>query len=250
MRAFSRNTAALLACCWLLCSCSTSAEIIVSIDNISLTAGGPSGFANVWVHWDNNGGLAPPSINVDNFSGKLNIVSPGGAGSAVHFRSYFDAGAGVNHNGDHHFFAPYADDYLFHNNSLDINSGVHAGSVSGTNDTIFSGGDFRNDVLTDVVLEGMPRLLFRLELYATGVASGAEVFSLQFAAEPDSIFYENDGVTTIPFSLSSFGSQGQITVTGGGTAVPEPGCGIALLVGAGFWGWRRRKRMLQTHHSE
>ncbi len=237
----------LSALCLLFCSGSAFAGIILSIDNISLTAGGSSGFANVWARWEDNGGADPPSVNIDNFSAKVSVISPGGTGSDVHFSTYFDPLVGSYSNGDHQFLPPDVDDYLFNNNSLNIAIGDHAGSVSGPGDTVFAGGDFRDDLLTDVTLDSTLKLLFRLELYATGAAIGSEVFSLQFAGEPDTAFYKNDGFTTIPFALDPFGSQGQITVTGGTAAVPEPATGIVLLLGTGLLAWRRSRNC--RHHT-
>jgi len=218
----------LLLCLWILLGSNARAGIMISIDSISITAGGSSGFVNVLAEWDDPMG----SVTIDNFAAQFDIAAPGGATSVLSFKKYTDPGPpSVDHNGDHHFQPAFSTNYLFNGNSLAMDGlpPSHAGSVAGPNDTTFAGGDFRNDVMNDVTLTATQKLLFRLELVATGAATGTELFTLQLASSPISEFYANDGNTTIPFALKA-GVQGEISVSGGVAAVPEPATTGALAV--------------------
>ena len=246
MKSMLNNT--LRLCCGVILAispASASAGIIVSIDNLALTTGGTSGFVNVKVSWVPVG-AEPATVNIDYFFANLTILPVGTPTSLVAFKPYYDSIAAVYHNGDYQFAEG---NYLFAGNSLAMDPlfPQHAGSVGGLNNTIFSGSDGRLDGGSDITLDGSTqKLLYRLELLATGTATGTEMFQLSFAPSPDSLFFENDGLTTIPFSLDSFGPQGQITVTQGATAVPEPATGVVLLLGTGILAWRRSRKC--RHH--
>jgi hypothetical protein len=85
----------------------------------------------------------------------------------------------------------------------------------------------------------------------TGVSGGTTVLTLGDAVpgpgNDDTLI--DDGSGTILDDIIQFGATATITVNGT-AAVPEPGSGIALLVGAGLWGWRRRKRMQKWRRGE
>jgi|GEM_PF-1359950 len=206
------------------------AGIIVSIDNIALTAGGASGFMNVNLSWVPTG-IEPATTTIDFFASEFQIAAVGPAGSVVHFRKYFDPVVMFNHNGD----LEQADgNYLFAGNSLNIDQLQHSGSVGGVNDATFNGSDGRfdfdpmNSPANDIILDATPRLLNRFEVYATGMAVGTELFQLSLQPSPSSMFFDNDG-NELDFSIPG-GLNGQISVTGGAAAVPEPATTGALAV--------------------
>lgn len=225
-------------CLSLLLPTSIFAEIIISIDNVALTTGGPSGLVDVSVAWQDPDPLGPgsvPSVNIDYFFANLVITPVGTPTSIVSFRAIFDPVAMVTHNGDHQ----YAENsYLFHGNSLNMAQMPiqPAGTVGGINDTVFNGSDARFN--TDpVTLTALPKLLYRFELLATGTAVGTESFQLSIDSDPLSEFFDNDGN-----SVSFLPGHGNITVTQGFTAVPEPATGVIWLTGAGFFLWRRLRQ--------
>ena len=232
-------------CLILLLPTSVSAGIIVSIDNIALTTGGPTGIVDVNVAWEDPDPLgigtgSIPSVNIDYIFANLVITPVSFPTSVVSFRTIFDPVALVTHNGDHQYAET---SYLFHGNSLNMSQIPiqHAGTVGGLNDTVFNGSDarFNADLVT---LTGAPKLLYRFELLATGTATGTELFQLSIDPSPTSQFLDNDG-NEIAFLPAS----GTITVTQGATAVPEPSTGVAFLLGTGILAWRRSRKC--RHHA-
>lgn len=242
MKSMLYNT--LQLCCGVILAispASASAGIIVSIDNLALTTGGASGFVDVNVSWSPVG-AEPATVNIDYFFANLTILPVGTPTSLVAFKPYYDSIAAVYHNGDYQFAEG---NYLFAGNSLDMDPlfPQHAGSVGGLNNTIFSGSDGRLNGGSDITLDGSTqKLLYRLELLATGTATGTESFQLSFAPSPGSQFVDNDG-SEIAFTST----PGQITVTQGAAAVPEPSTGVVFLLGSGFLAWWRSRNY--RHHA-
>ena len=222
---------------------STLAGIIVAIDDVSLTTGGPSGFVDVNVSWSPDV-AEPATVNIDYFFANMTITAIGLPSSIVSFRTYDPFGS--RDNGDHQLTDP---NYLFAGNSINVDQSQHAGTVGGVNDTVFNGSDARfdfdplNSPGNWITLTDIPKLLFRLELLATGVATGTETFALSMDATPDSQFIDNDSA-----EISFVAGSGRITVTNGATtaAVPEPSTGILFLLGAGFLTGCRRRLQIES----
>lgn len=208
------------------------AAFVLSIDSISLTAGGAHGFVDVMGKWD---GLGSNHLQV--MATTFVITPPAGAGSSLKFTTYLDGS-----NGDHHFGDS---DYVFDGVSADMLGAPpsSAGTVS-PDGLSFSGGDGYHDPFSTltpyVVLSTVPTLLYRFEVEASGAPVGTELFTLDL--DPSAIFFG-------PEELIGFeSSYGTISVSSGATAVPEPSSGLVFLLGVGLWTWRSRKRT-QTDHS-
>jgi hypothetical protein len=119
----------------------------------------------------------------------------------------------------------------------------HAGTVGGINDTVFNGSDARFN--TDpVTLTGASKLLYRFELRATGTVTGTEQFKLSIDPSPSSQFFDDVGVG---LELDFISTAGQISVTQGAAAVPEPSTSLALMLGTGILAWRRSRKC--SHHA-
>lgn len=81
----------------------------------------------------------------------------------------------------------------------------------------------------------------------TGISGGTTTLTLgDFSAIADTVI--DDGLGTALDGVIQFGSTATITVNGT-AAVPEPGTGLALLLGVGYWGWRSRRRVLSVRNS-
>ena len=208
---------------------SVQAGIIVSIENTTAIGNGPDITADVFVAWQDPGGM--PSVDIDYASLEFLIVPPGGATSSVAF---------LNPQYGSHLTDP---NYLFAGNSLFATivnyPALTQGALSSTtnlNDT-YSAFDQRNNPGSSVTLSSPSKLLFRLDLHATGIPTGIEDFLIQVQPSGAS-FLDNNGAS-IAYSLAA-GSLGVVTVSGA-AAVPEPATGIMLLLGLGFWAGRRRQ---------
>jgi hypothetical protein len=230
----------LMLCLGLLTGTSGSccAAIIVSIGSVSLTAGGASGFVDVTAAWTPGPGPGPATVNVQLMSNQF-LISPVtvAPGSDVKFVEYPDGD-----NGDHQ----YGDaNYLFAGVSANMfpNPDDHAGFVFGGGHE-FAGGDGVHDPLNAmppyVELGALPRLLYRFELFATGLAAGTEEFELLLDESSDSFFDDNGD----PISFSS--NSGSIFVSGGSTVVPEPATGGILAAAAVAYAIRRRRRTVDV----
>jgi hypothetical protein len=229
----------------LLASVNADATIIVSIDNVAMTTGGPSGFIDVTVSWQDPdpGGLGSiSSVNVDYFFAKFQIVPVGAVTTSVAFRAFeFDPGPPASF--DNGNLEQLDANYLFAGNSLNITLLQSSGTLGGAGNTEFSGGDGRSDFdpnnepLNLITLTSAPRLLYRFELLTTGTTLGTDLFQLQLLDSPDTDFFDNDG-----FELAFVSTGGLISVTQGAAAVPEPGTGFMLLLRSGIMAWRTRNR--------
>lgn len=228
----------------LLTPASVVAGIIVSIDDVAMTTGGPSGFVNVNASWqdpDPGGPGSISSVNIDYFFARFQIVPVGAVTSAVAFRA-FEVDPGPPPLFDNGNLEQLDGNYLFAGNSLNISLAESSGTVEGLGNTVFSGGDGRADYNplnapgNHITLTAAPKLLYRFELLATGTTAGTDLFQLELLDSPDTDFFDNDGL-----EIDFISTAGQISVTPGAAAVPEPGTGLMLLLGTGVMAWRSRR---------
>lgn len=216
---------------------SEAAAIIVSIDNVAITTGGPSGFVDVNVSWQDPdpGGLGSiSSVNVDYFFAKFQIVPVGAVTTSVFFRQVSQVDPGPPASFDNGNLEQLDLNYLFAGNSLNMSLAQSSGAVGGTGNAEFSGGDGRADFNplnapgNHITLTAAPKLLYRFELLATGTTAGTDLFQLELLDSPDTDFFDTDGL-----EIDFISTAGQISVTQGAAAVPEPGTGFMLLLGTG-----------------
>ena len=232
---------------------SASAGFIVSIGNVALSTGGPSGLVDVNVEWqdpDPGGVGSISSVNIDYFFARFQIVPVGAVTSSVAFRPFI-ADPGPPALFDNGNLEQSDGNYLFAGNSVNISLAQSSGKLDGVVNTEFIGGDGRADFdpmnapANLVTLMAAPKLLYRFELLATGTATGTEQFQLAIDPSPTTQFFDNDG-NEIAFSSIS----GTITVTQGAAAVPEPATGLTLLLGTGILAWHTRKRRLRIERPD
>lgn len=208
---------------------STHADIIVAIENVTTSVSNPAGTAitaDVSVSWDDT---VHPGVDVDFGSLEFLIRAPFGATSSLAFLDPQHDSQLVNSA------------YLFHGNSFKFAHGIPPGTVSSTislNDS-YTAFDTRDDKFSDVRLGTLPRLMFQLDLVATGMPTGNENFLVELL-KAGSSFTDNNG-DPILFALKS-GTQGVITLSGGAAAVPEPATSLIFLPGTGIAIWHCRRR--------
>ncbi|MBL8814920.1 MAG: PEP-CTERM sorting domain-containing protein [Planctomyces sp.] len=212
------------------------AGVVMTIDNVTLTSGGPSKFVDVNVSWAESDSIT--SIDVVQAIAEFSIVPMGTNTSFVTFKTYLD-GSGELHNGNHQLSDP---NYLFANNSRKKTLGLPGGIVDEITNTTFNGDDELFDTSsTGVTLSGVQRLLFRLEIQATGTPTGDEFFKLT-AAPFSVLFPKSTGDGDVPQIISSI-SGGDIRIASAAppVAVPEPSTGIIMLMGVGMLLLKRRR---------
>jgi hypothetical protein len=207
---------------------SADADIIVAIENVTTAVTNPAGTAitaDVLVSWNVDG----ESVDVDYASLQFLISRPLTATSSLAFRN------------PQHDSQLVDSTYLFHDNSLAFSNGITPGTVSSASNLndAYMAFDTRNDKNLILRLGNATRLMFQLDLVATGVPTGNEIFRVELLIAGSS-FADNNGVP-IPFALKS-GTQGVITLSGETAAVPEPGAGTVLLFGVGVAAWHHRRR--------
>lgn len=222
-------------------STSSRAGIIVSIENASLTAGGPVQFVNVSV----SSTLADQHILVMATQFNITPITPVPGGSVRFVSDAFDPNLDPGMNGDHQYNAPYLQNYLFYDSgtntslSQNINVGQPAGLVA-AGGLVYVGGDGFDDPTSTfppyVELSGTSKLIYRFALIGSGAPVGIEQFSLDIDPATSS-FFDGDNFIT-PTS-----TPGTISLSGT-AAVPEPSTSFALILATGCFAWRATRRQL------
>ncbi len=209
---------------------SADADIIVAIENVTTAVTNPAGTAitaDVSVSWNVEG----ESADVDYASLQFLIRRPLNSTSSLAFRS------------PQHDSQLTDSGYLFYGNSLAFSNGITPGTLSSANslNDSYTAFDTRNDKDSIVNLGNATRLMFQLDLVATGVPTGNEIFTVEL--QSGGTLFRGNSNNPIPFALKS-GTQGVITLSEGTAAVPEPATNIVLLFGTGIAAWHHRRRKL------
>lgn len=207
---------------------SADADIIVAIENVTTAVTNPARTAitaDVSVAWN----VVGESVDVDYASLQFLIRRSLTATSSLAFRN------------PQHDSQLTDSAYLFDGNSFAFSNGITPGTVSSANslNDSYTAFDTRNDKDSIVSLGTATRLMFQLDLVATGVPTGNEIFTVELQSGGTS--FKGISNNSILFALKS-GTQGVITLSGGTAAVPEPATNMVLLFGTGIAAWHHRRR--------
>lgn len=210
---------ALLCLCALLSvPAAAFGDIIVDVQDASISAGG-AGFVDVLISSN-----ATLTDLVASFGFEFQISAP-----TVNGALRFSA---VQSDSETTAQGPLDYDYVFLGDSINFTAVRQI-----TDEQSLVGGDAAS---TNAVISGGPFLMARLELeHITGtpLAAVGETFTISLIPGPFTTFADANGDPVAPFSSSS----GTVTITS--AAVPEPGSVSVLFASSvfGVW-WTRRKR--------
>ncbi len=212
------------------------AGVVMTIDNVTLTSGGPSKFVDVSLAFTPNQSIT--SISLNSVIAEFSIVAVGFNSSSVTFKTYADPVEMVLHNGDHQLSDS---NYLFAGNSRNYELGKHGGTVDELTNTTFNGGDDRFDLSDSkqVYLSSTLKLLFRLEVQATGIPAGDELFRL--SASPFTALFGGSMEAPVLYDFTVTGGDIRIASAAPPVAVPEPSTGIIMITGVGMLLMKRRR---------